>query len=265
MPIKITSTRIISPEQLKVKTCIYGEAGVGKTVLCGTAPNSIIISAERGLLSLASTDTAAILVNNKSEVDEAYQFLIGSHEAKQYETVCLDSVSEIAEVLLIEKKKLLGDGRLYWPELAEDISSMIRAFRDTLPYHVVFTAKQERNKDEYTGVTSHKPSMPGKNLTNSLPYFFDELFVMRVGDMPDGSGTFRYIQPHPSLDYEAKDRSGALGLTKNLEKPDMTYIINKIKKHIVSNPQQMEKSSNSIQLEKVEEMERAAEESEVEN
>ena len=255
MTIKVTSTRIVDPEKVKIKLCVFSEAGIGKTVLCSTAPNPIILSAERGLLSLAHKDVPVIIVNNKAEVDEAYQFLIGSNEAKKYETVCLDSVSEIAEVLLEEKKNINPDGRQYWPDLASDISDMIRSFRDNLDFNIVFTAKQARIKDEYTQVTTHKPDMPGKNLTNALPYFFDMLFPMRIGEMEDGSGSYRYIQPQPTIDYEAKDRSGALGwgavkgerVFLNKERPDLTFIFNKIKKHIIENPDVLKTAENAIQ------------------
>ena len=50
MAIKLTNTNII-PQY--VNLLVYGEAGSGKTTLCGTASDTLIISAEGGLLALA--------------------------------------------------------------------------------------------------------------------------------------------------------------------------------------------------------------------
>lgn len=249
MAIKITSTKVVDPDELFIKLCVFGESGIGKTVLCGTAPNPIIISAEKGLLSLAHLDLPVIEVTTKPEVDEAYQFLLGSNEAKQYQTICLDSISEISEICLVEKKEENSDGRQYWMNLAQEIATMIRNFRDDLRFHVAFTAKMERVKDDYTGVTTHKSFMPGRNLSIALPYFFDMLFAMRLGEMEDGTGSYRYIQPQPSVDYEAKDRSGALGNDEdmyNKERPDLTYIFDKIKRHVVQNPGALETAPNAV-------------------
>lgn len=248
MPIKVTSTKIVDPTQLKIKVAVFGEAGIGKTKLCGTAPRPIIISAERGTLSLGKEDIPLIEVNNKEEVDEAYQYLLTPEAQELYDTVCLDSVSEIAEVLLSELKSKYTDGRQFYGILADDISSMIRAFRDDLPYHVVFTVKQTRFTDDYTGITKFLPDMPGNNLKNGIPYFFDELFAMRVADKPDGSGTFRFIQAQPDMTFQAKDRSGALGLTGNMEPPNLTTIFSKIIRHVMDNPEVMNESTqNSLQ------------------
>lgn len=248
MTIKLTSTKIVDPSKLLIKVAVFGEAGIGKTVLCGTAPRPIIISAEKGLLSLASKDIPVIEVTSKAEVDEAYQYLLSPEAQALYDTVCLDSVSEIAEKLLHELKKTIADGRQYYTQLADDVSDMIRSFRDFLPYHVIFTVKQTRFTDDYTGVTKFRPDMPGNNLKNGIPYFFDELFAMRVADLSDGSGTYRYLQPQPDITFEAKDRSGALGGKHNKERPDMSFIFDKIKKHIANNPDAMNESTqNSIQ------------------
>jgi len=67
--------------------------------------------------------------------------------------------------------------------------------------------------------------MPGKSLLAGLPYFFDEVFVMNLGKLEDGS-IYRYLQTGKTLAHEdCKDRSGRLEM---VEKPDLTYIFGKI-------------------------------------
>ncbi len=235
MAIKITSTKNYNIDG--VKCLIHSPPGIGKTVLCATAPSPIIISAEAGLLSLADKNIPVIEVKSMEEVDEAYTFLTEAEEAKHYQTICLDSITEIAEVMLIEYKKSCSDPRAAYGQLNDDMASLIRCFRDLKGKHVYFTAKQLRYTDESVGITRYLPGMPGKTLLNGLPFFFDEVFAMRIGQLEDGS-TYRYLQTNPDINYEAKDRSSAL---QTIERPDLTHIFDTISGVHKNNNKQGEK------------------------
>lgn len=225
MAIKLTTTNQSSKF---VKSLCYGDAGVGKTVMCSTAPNPIIISAESGLLSLQHLKIPVIEVNTLDDVDEAYQFITESEDAKQFETICLDSITEIAEVMLGKYKKDDKDARKAYGRLADNMSHLIRSFRDLEGRHVYFSAKQTRLEDDFTGISTFRPAMPGKTLTNGLPFFFDEVMALKMGEETDDDGnstSFRYIQTQPDTQYIAKDRSGRLD---EIEEPNLTKIFNKI-------------------------------------
>ena len=219
MPIKIQLTSEVKTHG--VKTVVYGAAGVGKTVLCSTAPTPIIISAEQGLLSLADLDIPFIEVSNIKDIGEAYKLLKSNDD---FETICLDSLSEIAEVVLDEFKKDVNDPRQAYMHLAMSFNNMIRNFRDIKGKNVVFTAKQRRIEDEYTGKTSTEPYMPGQVLPINLPYFVDELLYMDLGKSKQGP--VRYLQCKPILGLPVKDRSGKLD---EKEPADLTKLFNKIK------------------------------------
>lgn len=217
MPIEVKKTNTVRADG--IKAVIYGPAGVGKTVLCATAPKPIIISAEQGLLSLADKDVDFVEVKTLTQIHEAYEFARKS----DYETICLDSLSEIAEVLLAEFKKEERDGRQAYMKLATALNAMIRNFRDIKGKNVILTAKVRTLEDENTGLVSYVPSMPGKVLPDSLPYITDLVLPMRVGKSKDGG--YRYLQTQPDLNWTAKDRSGKLD---KMEKPDLTELFNKI-------------------------------------
>ena len=225
MAIKLTTTNQSSKF---VKMLTYGDAGVGKTVLAATAPNPIIISAESGLLSLAHLDIPVIEVKTLDDVSEAYEFITESADAKQFETICLDSITEVAEVMLSTYKKADKDPRKSYGALADHMSTLIRSFRDLENKHVYFSAKQTRLEDDFTGVSTFRPAMPGKTLTNGVPFFFDLVMAMRIGEETDDDGKvtkYRYLQTQPDMQYIAKDRSGRLD---EIERPDLSFIINKI-------------------------------------
>ena len=89
--IKIISTKDFRSSGVKV--LVHSPAGIGKTVLCSTAPSPFIISAEAGLLSLADVDVPAVEINTVEQLRESFRYVTDAEEAKQFETVCLDSIT----------------------------------------------------------------------------------------------------------------------------------------------------------------------------
>jgi len=207
-----------------VKVLVYGQAGVGKTVLASTAPAPIILSAESGLLSLRRTSIPVILINHITDLNDSLQWLLNSAEARQFQTICLDSLSEVAEVVLNNAKRQVKDPRQAYGELIEKMELLVRAFRDIPGKNVYMSAKLEPIKDELTGIVKYAPSMPGSKLGAKLPYFFDEVFRLGINKTPQGQ-EFRFLQTQPDLQYEAKDRSGVLA---SIEEPNLSNIFSKI-------------------------------------
>lgn len=231
MSIKIQSTKSSVDS---VKVLVYGDAGTGKTRLCATVPNPIILSAEAGLLSLAQDNIPFIEVKTVEDVSDAFEYLTESEEGKQFETICLDSVSEIGEVFLNTLKKQNADARQAYGQLAEDMTELIRRFRDIPNKNVYFTAKSVKVEDE-NGITGFRPGLPGKTLLNNLPFFFDEVFALKIGKLEDGT-EYNYLQTKGEMKYIAKDRSGTC---EPIERPDLGFIFEKIKKGEIYVPKSM--------------------------
>ena len=202
----------------------YGQAGVGKTSLCATTGEpTIIISAESGLLSLRHADITVIEVSSLADVHEAYAHVM-SDAGKDFRWVCLDSISEIAEVVLNYEKKATKDPRQAYGALAEQMQDLLRAFRDLPGKNVYMSAKMSSVKDDMTGAMLYGPSMPGAKLGQGIPYLFDEVFVLRSEKADDGQ-IYRTLQTGSDFQYVAKDRSGALDL---YEEPNLAKIAEKI-------------------------------------
>ena len=206
-----------------VKMLVYGHAGSGKTSLCASLPNPIIISAEAGLLSLQEVGLPYIEVTSIDSLIEVYAFLTTSAEAKGYESVCLDSISEIAEVILIHEKKVTKDPRAAYGAMQDQLGDVIRKFRDMSGKNVYFTAKCEKSQDE-TGRILYAPMMPGNKTGQSLPYFFDLVMALRV-EMDADKNPVRALMTETDGLWQAKDRSGKL---ETWESPDLGAIIKKI-------------------------------------
>ena len=206
-----------------VKLLVYGNAGSGKTSLIPTLPNPVVLSAEGGLLSIADADLPFVEVSSYDTLMEAYRWVIESDEAKQFESIALDSISEIAEVVLNHEKKIAKDPRQAYGSMQEQMADIIRAFRDIPGKHIYFTAKCEKATDE-SGRILYAPSMPGNKTGQSLPYFFDEVLALRVEKDAEGLAQ-RALMCDSDGVWQAKDRSGKLD---GWEAPDLGAIIAKI-------------------------------------
>jgi phage nucleotide-binding protein len=221
--------RIVSPQKLVqnqgAKILVYGMAGAGKTTLAKTAPGKVlVISAEAGLLSIKDANNVeAIEVKEASEVMELHNALKSG--AIQYDTVCLDSVSEISEILLTWEKSRSKDPRMAYGNVQESVTNLMRAFRD-LNMHVLFLCKEDVINDD--GVLRHAPKMVGTKLGESITYFFDEVLALRIIEDQDEDGKnvqTRWLQTTYGQGYKAKDRSGKL---EAFEKPNITALIEKL-------------------------------------
>lgn len=237
MPLQFTTTSAAVKDK-GVKFLIHAPPGYGKTMLCATMPNPCIISAEAGLLSLrpdnqvrvlgAAVDIPVIEIATAKDLEDAGAFFATSAHAKDLNP-CLDSLSEIAEVVLAHLKRTCKDPRQAYGEMNERMTAFIRFFRDLPDKHVYFAAKQDVDKDS-DGVMRRGPSMPGKQLATNVGHFFDEVFALDIGELPDAQKTkYRFLRTQPNIQFQAKDRSGALA---EIEEPNLSKIINKIRSSV---------------------------------
>lgn len=222
-----------------IKVLTYGGSGMGKTMLAATAPAPVLLGVEAGELSLKTANVTRVFgsdqpgitynmpiirIRNVQDLTDAYNWCVGSQEAAQFQTVCVDSLTEIAEVVLNNAKRQVKDPRQAYGELIEKMETTIRLFRDLPNKNVYMAAKMEPMKDELTGIITYGPSMPGSKLGPKLPYFFDE--VWRLGVNKDGEGkSYRFLQTEADLQFQAKDRSGALA---SVEYPHLGALFAKI-------------------------------------
>ena len=213
-----------------IKALVYGLSGIGKTALAATTgdlANTVIASAENGLLSLREYDIDVQVIDTIDDLYGLWNWLTTDPAGLSKKWLIVDSISEIAEVILINQKKVTVNGKLVDPRQAygamqDQMIALIRAFRD-LPLNVVMIAKCEKAQDE-NGRMLNYPSTPGNKLGQQLPYLFDEVWAMRI--QKDASGIdHRVIQTQPCFNWTAKDRSGSLD---DLEKPNLAEILAKI-------------------------------------
>jgi len=221
MAVNLQSTSSVKTNGVKILG--YGQAGAGKTSLIASLPNPVIISVEAGLLSLSDKEIPFIEVKSMEDFSEAYMWLNDSDEAKAFDSVAVDSISEIAEVCLATEKKNSKDPRQAYGEMQTTMAEAIRSFRDISGKNVYMTAKLEKGQDEM-GRVLYSPSMPGAKTGQAMPYYFDIVTALRVEKDAEGN-VQRALMCDSDGIWQAKDRSGKLDAW---ESPDLGELIKKI-------------------------------------
>jgi len=205
---------------------IYGESGVGKTTLAGSAdavPSMrpvLVIDIEGGTESLRDKYPKVDTVRVKSwqEMQNIYDVLyLGDHP---YKTVVLDSLTEIQKFnmdqimkdLITRKPEIDPDvpSMREWGKNLEQIRRMVRGFRD-LDMHTIITALEKDDKDELTGARKVLPMLSGQ-LARQVAAFMDIVgyyYVKQFG-IGEAAEYKRLMLTSATQKYTAKDRSGKL-------------------------------------------------------
>jgi len=206
----------------KLNGIIYGQSGVGKTTLAGTLNKVIVISLEAGLLSLKGKDVDYVEVDPEHRISSLRKILEDVKKS-DYETVFIDSLTEISEAMYELAKSEFPDSRNTMQRYGYTKELMVRFLKYTRDFdkNVFYTALQKDDKDEI-GRMSHLPKLVGSVKEDAMG-FMDFVFVMRIIEK-DGEKV-RVLQTEGGDGYQAKDRSGCLNV---LEKPDLGLIINKV-------------------------------------
>jgi len=220
-------------QQYGVKMLCYGGPGSGKTPIMRTAPNPVVIACEPGLLSLRDWDGPVWEAHNVPAIDDFFQWLNNSNEAKNFDTVCVDSASQMAEIYLAAELTTHKHGMKAYGEMSKSVmqhlgSSSSPMGRPTGLYymqekHVYLIAKQQLT-DEGGGFFKKRPYFPGRELNIKVPHLYDEILHAGVTQIPGVVGEQRAFRTLESLDATARDRSGRLD---PFEPCDLAKLINK--------------------------------------
>lgn len=207
------------PTDHNIKALIYGPAGSGKTMFGGSAANALFASAEGGLLSIADKEPDFVDIKSIKDLEDLYSYL--KNEKHSFETLIIDSITEINEIIKLEIEKKTGHSMQLqdWGTLSKKIRTIFRSFRD-LPMNVILVAQEQYITDE-DKIRKIVPSLNGKAATE-VAYFMDIVGYVNV----ETDGT-RWIETNTNRKLLTKDRSKLIG---NDTKMDFSEWEKKIKK-----------------------------------
>lgn len=209
-----------SPLSHKVKAVIYGASGSGKTSFAGGAEKAIFASAEGGLLSIAKKNPNYVDIKSLQDLIDLLGFL--NKGASGYETVIIDSITEINDIIKGEIEKKTGKPMQLqdWGTLQKRIVAILRGYRD-LDMNVLFIAQEKEGaKDENGASQKIVPNLNG-DMAERIAYFMDivgYIYVTKTGE--------HKVITASSPRYLTKDRTD---LVSNDEDPNFQVWIDKVR------------------------------------
>lgn len=205
-----------------VKCLAFGPAGSGKTPVFNTAPRPLLLAVEPGMLSMRGSNVPSWEAKTKPKIEEFFKWFFSSAEAKNYDTLGIDSISQMAEVYTEAALKDNSHGLKAYGQMSTEVMLHINNLYNHPQKHLYLIAKQT-TVDE-GGVQKRKPYFPGKDLNVKIPHLFDEILHLGLHSIPGVVGQQKAFCTTEQFDVFARDRSGKLAA---FEPPDLTAIFNK--------------------------------------
>jgi len=217
-----------------LKLLVYGESGVGKTHLVGTAAevpelgNVLIADIEGGLATLANAaykeEIDVVSIQNWDDMINTCRYLVTNPDV--YGTLVIDSLSELWNLCM---QQVAGDHfdlpKLQdWGKVKNTFIRFIRKLVQ-LPMNIVCTCLEKTEQDPVRGFTKATLEMQGAS-QRLTPVHFDTVVRLRVA-WPDGrdKDPQRVLVTAPNGMDLIKDR---WGLPRLIVEPTMAKIYWKI-------------------------------------
>jgi hypothetical protein len=220
---KITNTKEVTTKRLIA--LILAESGVGKTYQARFLPQkeTLIISAEAGLLCLKGTDIDVCEISSMKDLEDVYMELL---KGTKYKYIFIDSITEIAEKLLSDMKKMSeysdkAKTFVLYGDYSSKLTDMLKAFRDLQAYSVIMTCLTAKEKDGIQMVDTIQ--MPGQKVANNIRAWYDEILHLQIFEKDDVK--HRVFVTDTAMSPLAKDRSGVL---EQYEEANIGKILEKV-------------------------------------
>lgn len=201
------------------KAIIYGPAGTGKTPIINSAPRPVLLACEPGLLSMRNSDVPTWIAPTKDKIDEFFKWFELSSEAKKFDTLAIDSVSQMCEIALNEAKKRIKHGLQIYGDMNDYIYPYMERLYFMPEKHMYLIAKEEVQD---SGL--RRPYYPGKQLPIQIPHRYD--CILRLAKVPvPNVGEATAFQCNGTYDVIARNRTADLA---EFEQPDFGLIVKKV-------------------------------------
>lgn len=204
-----------------VKSIVYGPAGSGKTPIVNTAPNPVLLACEPGLLSMRNSNVPTFRAATAELLDEFFDWFFTSNESKKFDTIAVDSGSQMCETYLTRAKKQNKHGLAAYGQMAEDVLKQLERLYFMPQKHVYLIAKQEIVNSQMGNFA--RPYYPGRQLPIEMPHKYDQILHLDIHNVP-GQGQIKSFQCQSTFDVQARDRTGLLDM---FEPPDFGFLVRK--------------------------------------
>lgn len=205
------------------KALIFGAPGSAKTPLISTAPRPVLLACEAGLLSMKGSNVPTWQAFTGDRIDEFFRWLFTSAEAKNYDTVAIDSASQLADVYLQEalsgksKSGNKAHGLAAYGIMATAVMDHLRPLYYLQNKHTYVICKETEVS------TMKRPYFPGQQLNAEVPHLYDFILHLGIKNVP-GVGNTLAFQCNQTYDVLSRNRTGNLS---DYEQPDFGKLVQK--------------------------------------
>ena len=206
-------------QQFGCKAIIYGPPGSAKTPIVNTAPRPVLLATEPGLLSMRNSTVPTWVAPTKARIDEFFKWFENSSESKNFDTLAVDSISQICNICLDESKK--SHGLQQYGEMADYVMPYLSRLYYMREKHMYLIAKEELTTDG-----KRRPAFPGQvlNGSNGVCHLYD--CILRLAKVPIPQiGEQLAFQCNGSIDILARNRTGTLA---DFEPPNFAELVRKV-------------------------------------
>jgi hypothetical protein len=200
-----------------IKAIVYGAPGSGKTPVAATSPRPVMLVTEPGMLSMRGVNIPCYEAYTSNRIDGFFDWWFKSAEIKQFDTLIIDSSSQLAEIYLQDAKTKNAHGLKAYGTMGEDVMEHLRKLFFQQEKNIYLIAK------EGTSDNMKRPFYPGKYLNVEIPHLYDMILHLGIHNIP-GEGQHRSFQCHQTIDILTRDRSGRLNM---FEPPSFGEIVRK--------------------------------------
>lgn len=204
-----------------MKALIYGPPGAGKTPIVNSCPKPVLLATEPGLLSMRNSSVPTYLGYDAKSIDDFFLWVFNSNESKNFDTIAIDSITQMAEHYLTAAEKTNKHGLAAYGEMANRTMAQLDGLYFTKYKHTYLICKEAAT--ETNRIMVRKPYFPGRELPIKVPHRYDAILRLATHNVP-GMGQVRAFRCIASIDEDARDRTGSLN---EFEPPDFGALVKK--------------------------------------
>jgi len=188
------------------------------TPLVNTAPRPVLLATEPGLLSMRGSNVPTWLAPTTDKIDEFMKWFEHSNEAKNFDTLAIDSSSQMCDIALDMAKKKSSHGLQQYGIMAEYVMPYMKRLYFMPQKHMYLIAKEEVSPQGL-----RRPYYPGKQLPTDIPHLYDCILRIAKAQVPN-VGEQLAFQCNGTFDVLARNRTGNLA---DFEPPDFSALVKK--------------------------------------
>jgi hypothetical protein len=262
MTFKIISAEERLAQPRRIKACVFGPSGVGKTSLLRTLTiPSLFVDLEGGDLSIADCPIDSIKIRRWEEARDLACLIGGPNLAAaatepystahfahveqalgnraevlgRYELIFLDSITVLSRLCMAWAEvqpenvtpKGAKDTRGAYGMMGREMLKLLSHVQHCADKHIVFVGILDAKTDDFNRPI-WEPQMEGSKVGREMPGIVDEVLSMVTMDDPEQPGVKHRVFVTAQTNqwgYPAKDRSGRLD---PIERADLQHVIDKI-------------------------------------